>query len=77
MSVSGPQGGERLDAFMGRANAAYYAQRDPFTDFVTAPEISQIFGEVLGRGAPSSCVVCLYRLVLPCIWWRRGRGVAP
>lgn len=54
MSVSGPQQGserlpgERLDAFMGRANAAYYAQRDPFADFVTAPEISQIFGEVLG-----------------------------
>jgi SAM-dependent MidA family methyltransferase len=33
---------------MGRANAAYYARLDPFADFVTAPEISQIFGEVLG-----------------------------
>lgn len=39
---------ERLDAFMTRANAAYYANRDPFADFTTAPEISQTFGEVLG-----------------------------
>jgi SAM-dependent MidA family methyltransferase len=41
-------GAERLDAFMARANAAYYAARDPFADFTTAPEVSQIFGEVLG-----------------------------
>lgn len=39
---------ERLDAFMARANAAYYAASDPFADFTTAPEISQAFGEVLG-----------------------------
>ncbi len=39
---------ERLDEFMARANAAYYANRDPFADFTTAPEISQTFGEVLG-----------------------------
>ena len=39
---------ERLDAFMARANAAYYATRDPFADFTTAPEISQVFGELLG-----------------------------
>jgi SAM-dependent MidA family methyltransferase len=42
---------ERLDRFMARANAAYYAQRDPFADFTTAPEISQVFGELLGAWA--------------------------
>jgi len=42
---------ERLDAFMARANAAYYAARDPFADFTTAPEISQVFGELLGAWA--------------------------
>ena len=42
---------ERLDAFMARANAAYYATRDPFRDFTTAPEISQAFGEILGLWA--------------------------
>jgi NADH dehydrogenase [ubiquinone] 1 alpha subcomplex assembly factor 7 len=42
---------ERLDAFMARANAAYYAQHDPFADFTTGPEISQAFGEVLGLWA--------------------------
>lgn len=39
---------ERLDVFMARANAAYYATRDPFADFTTSPEISQMFGELLG-----------------------------
>ena len=42
---------ERLDAFMARANATYYAARDPYADFTTAPEISQSFGEVLGLWA--------------------------
>ena len=42
---------ERLDLFMARANARYYAQHDPFADFTTAPEISQAFGEVLGAWA--------------------------
>ena len=45
---------ERLDRFMARAVAAYYAARDPFGrggDFITAPEISQAFGECLGLWA--------------------------
>ena len=46
---------ERLDRFMARAVAAYYARpRPPFGragDFTTAPEISQAFGEVLGLWA--------------------------
>ena len=36
---------------MARANAAYYANRDPFADFTTSPEITQVFGEVLGLWA--------------------------
>lgn len=42
---------ERLDHFMARANARYYATHDPFADFTTAPEISQTFGEILGLWA--------------------------
>ena len=37
--------------FMARANAAYYATHDPFADFTTAPEIAQMFGELLGAWA--------------------------
>ncbi len=36
---------------MARANAAYYATHDPFADFTTAPEITQVFGEILGLWA--------------------------
>ena len=48
---------------MAAANAAYYAARDPFGpagDFVTAPEISQMFGELVG-------------LALADLWHRAGR----
>jgi SAM-dependent MidA family methyltransferase len=42
---------ERFDHYMARANAAYYAAHNPFADFTTAPEISQVFGEIIGAWA--------------------------
>ena len=42
---------ERLDHFMARANAIYYGTHDPFADFTTSPEISQVFGEIVGLWA--------------------------
>ncbi|MCP1231050.1 class I SAM-dependent methyltransferase [Acetobacter indonesiensis] len=46
-----PPGAERLDVFMARANAQYYATHPLLSDFITAPEISQVFGELLGAWA--------------------------
>ena len=49
--------------YMAEANAHYYATRDPFGatgDFVTAPEISQMFGELIG-------------IWLADLWQRAGR----
>ena len=49
--------------YMGESNARYYASRDPLGgsgDFITAPEISQMFGELVG-------------LWLTDIWSRSGR----
>ena len=52
-----------LTHYMGEANARYYASRDPLGaagDFITAPEISQMFGELIG-------------LWLADMWIRAGR----
>jgi NADH dehydrogenase [ubiquinone] 1 alpha subcomplex assembly factor 7 len=52
-----------LSHYMGESNARYYADRDPLGeggDFITAPEISQMFGELIG-------------LWLADMWIRAGR----
>lgn len=54
-----------VETYMEACNAYYYATRDPFGvegDFTTAPEISQMFGEMVGA-ALADC-------------WRRGGGPA-
>lgn len=53
-----------LAHYMGESNARYYAGKDPFGsagDFITAPEISQMFGELIG-------------LWLADLWMRAGRA---
>lgn len=55
-----------LQHYMGEANARYYAGKDPLGtggDFITAPEISQMFGELIG-------------LWLVDIWMRAGSPAA-
>ncbi len=52
-----------LQHYMGESNLHYYNSRDPLGsagDFVTAPEISQMFGELIG-------------LCLADVWIRAGR----
>jgi NADH dehydrogenase [ubiquinone] 1 alpha subcomplex assembly factor 7 len=59
----GSTGPISLMHYMGESNARYYASRDPLGtagDFITAPEISQMFGELIG-------------LWLADIWIRAGR----
>ncbi|WP_245987970.1 class I SAM-dependent methyltransferase [Sphingobium fluviale] len=56
-----------LANYMAQANSHYYATRNPLGadgDFITAPEISQMFGELIG-------------LCLADIWHRIGRVGAP
>jgi len=46
-----------LEAYMEACNAYYYATRDPLGakgDFTTAPEISQMFGEMVGAALADS-----------------------
>ena len=60
IAAEGPIG---VDQFMAAANGHYYATRDPLGtagDFTTAPEIHQMFGELVGAA-------------LADVWTRAGR----
>jgi len=60
IAAEGPIG---VDRYMAAANAHYYATRDPLGtagDFTTAPEIHQMFGELIGAA-------------LADVWTRAGR----
>jgi NADH dehydrogenase [ubiquinone] 1 alpha subcomplex assembly factor 7 len=62
----GRDGPAPISHYMAVANAHYYATRDPFGaegDFTTAPEISQMFGEMVG-------------LWLTDLWLRMGKPAA-
>src|SRR5207237_5114901 len=51
------EGPDTVEAYMEACNAYYYATRDPLGaagDFTTAPEVSQMFGEMVG-GALADC----------------------
>ena len=55
-----------VEAYMEACNAYYYGTRDPFGpggDFTTAPEIHQMFGEMVGAA-------------LADVWIRAGRPAA-
>jgi NADH dehydrogenase [ubiquinone] 1 alpha subcomplex assembly factor 7 len=82
--------GAYMQLVMGHPTLGYYATRDPFGregDFVTAPEISQIFGELVGLalaqrwldlGRPPRVRLVEMgpgRGTLMADAWRAGRGV--
>ena len=57
------EGSISIERFMNEANRHYYATRDAIGaagDFITAPEVSQMFGEIVG-------------LALADVWQRAGR----
>lgn len=57
------EGGIGVDEYMAACNGHYYATRDPLGehgDFTTAPEISQMFGEMVGAA-------------LADVWMRAGK----
>lgn len=56
IAAEGPIG---VDEYMAAANAHYYASRDPLGaggDFTTAPEIHQMFGELVGAALADAWV---------------------